>query len=156
MGDTAGQVKQKTFSLNLLARFPLARRINLDFSGGASFFLFCGKAEPIGYVYHAFAHDIFVSIPYRFEFSIPATITLGANLGEELSITLGKHMILFAAGRYYHGFGGSVKPKLIADLSRTGDQDQESLQIFQQRLNLQPLRIKPSFFSLKIGLGLGF
>lgn len=156
MGDTAGHLRQKTFSLNMLARFPLDRRISLDFSAGGSLFLYSGKAEPIGYIYHSFAHFIFVSIPYRFDFSIPATTALGVNIGEELNWSLDRHLFLYAAGRFYCSFGGSTEIKLISDLLRTTDQDQDWIQIIQQRLNLGPLKIKPSFFSLKIGLGLAF
>jgi len=156
MGDTAGHLRQKTFSLNMLARFPLDRRINLDFSAGVSLFLYSGKAEPIGYIYHSFEHFIFVSIPYRFDFSIPATTALGVNIGEELNWSLDRHLFLYAAGRFYCSFGGSTEIKLISDLLRTTDQDQDWIQIIQQRLNLGPLKIKPSFFSLKIGLGLAF
>lgn len=156
MEDTAGQLKQKTFSLNLLARFPLAQRINLDFSAGVSLFIYSGKAEPIGYIYHNFMRDIFVSIPYSFDFSIPATTTLGVNIGEELNLTMGRHLILFAAGRYYYSFGGSSELKLINVLNQAGSQDQNWIRTKQEQLNLGSLKIKPSFFSLKIGLGLGF
>jgi hypothetical protein len=156
MKDTEGYLIQKTFSLNMIVRFPLARWIDLDISGGASLFLFSGEAEPIGYIYHGFAHFIFVSIPYSFAFSIPATAAPGANVGEELNVAVGRHLILFASCRYYHSFGGSSKIKLTSNLNQPDSQDQENLRIFEQRLNLGPLKIKTSFFSMKIGLGFGF
>jgi hypothetical protein len=156
MEDTAGNLKQKTFSLNLLARLPLSPRINLDFSAGVSIFIYSGKAEPIGYIYHSFEHFIFVSLPYSFDFSIPATTTLGGNIGEELNVTLGRHLILFAAGRYYYSLRGSSEIKLISILNQAGSQDQDWIRTRQEQLNLVPLKIKPTFFSLKIGLGLGF
>lgn len=156
MKDTEGYLKQKTFSLNMLARFPLAHWINLDVSGGASLFLYSGKAEPIGYIHHIFAHDIFVTHPYRYDFSIPATTTLGANIGEELNIALGRHLILFASCRYYRSFGGSSEIKLTSKLFQSAPQDEEELRIIEQRLNLGPLKLKPSFFSMKIGVGFGF
>ncbi len=155
MKDTEGHLRQKTFSLNILARFPLDWRINLDISGGVSLFLYSGKAEPIGYIYHSFEHFIFVSIPYGFDFSIPATTTLGANIGEELNVSLGRHVFLYAAFRYYHSFTGSSEIKLISDLN-SASEDREWIATVQERLNLGPLKIKPSFYSMKIGLGLGF
>jgi len=155
MKDTEGHLRQKTFSLNMLGRFPLARRIHLDISGGVSLFLYSGKAEPIGYIHHSFEHFIFVSIPYRFDFSIPTTTTLGANIGEELNVSMGRHAFFYAAFRYYHSFTGSAEIKLISDLN-SASEDREWLGTVQERLNLGSLKVKPSFFSMKIGLGLGF
>lgn len=155
MKDTDGYLRQKTFSLNMLVRFPVARWLDLDISGGASLFLYSGKAEPVGYIHHMFIKDIFVSNPYRFDFLIPATTALGANIGEELSVACGRHMIFFAGCRYYHSFAGSSQIKLIRDLN-SASQDQEWMETVQERLNLWPLKIKPSFFSMKVGLGFGF
>lgn len=155
MKDTEGHLRQKTFSLNMLARFPLARRIDLDISGGVSLFLYSGKAEPIGYIHHSFEHFIFVSIPYSFDFSMPTTTALGANIGGELNFSLGRNVFFYAAFRYYHGFTGSSEIKLISDLNAASE-DREWLGTVQERLNLGSLKIKPSFFSMKIGLGLGY
>ncbi len=156
MKDTERRLTQKTFSLNMLIRFPLARSVDLDLSGGVSLFSYSGKAEPIEYIYYGFAKDIFSSIPYNFDFMIPTTTALGANVGEELNVTIGQHLIFFASFRYYHSSGGSSKIKLISDLNQPGSQDQERLRIYEQRLNRGQLKIKPSFFSMKIGLGFGF
>jgi hypothetical protein len=155
MKDTEGHLRQKTFSLNMLARFPLAWRITLDISGGVSLFLYSGKAEPIGYIYHSFEHFIFVSIPYSFDFSIPTTTTLGANIGEELNVSIGRNVFFYAALRYYQGFTGSSEIKLISDLNSAAE-DREWVEAVQERLNLGSLKSKPSFISMKIGLGLGF
>jgi hypothetical protein len=155
MKDTEGQIDQKTLCLNIVSRILLARGLHLDLSAGASLFLYSGKAQPIGYIHHTFSHFIFCSIPYNFDFSIPATAALGFNVGEDMKIALGPHAFAFIGCRYYKSFAGSSEIKLVSDLN-SSIPDPEWVETAQERLDLEPLKLKPSFFSTKVGLGIEF
>lgn len=152
--ETDGSLKQITVGLNLLTRFNPGRAVTVDLSVGPSLFQFSGEVYQIGFTRYSFLHYGLVSHLFRLSASIKSTIKLGLNIGGEVNISLLRDLALFVSCRYYFCPNVSSEIRLKEMLNTNGGYSPIPIDVFESKMNLQPLKIDPSFLSLSAGLKL--
>jgi hypothetical protein len=146
--DTEGNLKQTTFSLNLMTRLPLGKTITLDLSGGPSIFRVTGEASSLAYTVYKQRHNWLDYYPDKINFSINE-VKLGINIGCELNIQLQKDISLFFMIRYFCCSSLSADihlEEIIYYIGGNWDLDEAAT-----IMDLQPLENNPSFYAINAG-----
>jgi hypothetical protein len=152
--ETDGFLKQATFGLNLLARLNPGRTVTVDISGGPCLFHFKGEISQIGFTRHVFAHFILVPNMYKLSAAISSTVKLGLNIGGEVNVSLMRGLAIFVSCRYFLGTKASSDIHLKEVLNTNEGYSPVPVEGFEAQMNLQPLKVNPSFLSLSAGLKL--
>jgi hypothetical protein len=152
-GNSTGNLTQTTFSLNALARFPIADKLSLSVSAGPTVFYFEGKAGHIGYTYFDLA---FVDGAYQLTggtYSMvvkfgPAT-KYGLNAGVEAAYEAFRHVILAVDLRWFGAPKTDMQLHIVEDPVIT-----VPIAEIESTIGLGQLRVNPSY--IRAGLALRF
>jgi hypothetical protein len=99
---TTGSLRETTLGFNAVGRWPAGRRVNVELSGGLSYYDLRGDAEALRYtVYRMGGHSTLFSEQYRLAYSVGPAHAFGANLGATLDVELGGGVCLMADARYF-------------------------------------------------------
>ena len=151
--SSTGNLTQTTFSLNALARFPVAEKLALSVSAGPTVFYFEGKAGHVGYTFFDLA---FVDGQYQLtggtyhvvvEFG-PET-KYGLNVGVEAAYEAFRHVILAVDLRWFGAAKADLPMRIVPDPIITVPIDQ-----IESAIGLGSLRVDPSY--IRAGLALRF
>jgi hypothetical protein len=151
--SSTGNLTQTTFSLNALARFPVADKLSLSVSAGPTVFYFEGKAGHIGYTYFDLA---LVDGEYRLtggtyrmvvEFG-PAT-KYGLNAGVEAAYEAFRHVILAVDLRWFGAPKTDMQMHVVEDPVIT-----VPISEIESTIGLGKLAVNPSY--IRAGLALRF
>jgi len=151
--SSTGNLTQTTFSLNALARFPVAQKLALSVSAGPTVFYFEGKAGHVGYTYFDLAY---VDGAYQLtggtyhmvvEFG-PAT-ELGMNVGAEFAYEAFRNIILAVDLRWFGAPKTGMQMHVVDDPLIT-----VPLSEIESTIGLGKLSVNPSY--MRAGLALRF
>lgn len=142
--DTSGSLTMSAASLNLFSRFYRKKKIRIDLSAGLTLFKLKGRVSPVTYIYHGFARDILVSIPYNGDNTIDTSYKAGVNAGTLIHIGFFKSLSLSIDCRYFFlpGVNVDISPlehngsSPLYGLSNIADADYQSIQITASFLRL--------------------
>jgi hypothetical protein len=102
-----GDFSETTFSLNGIVRFPVAKNLSINLSGGASAFNLKGQATPIGFWSFRLEQpgpggvDTLYIKTYQLVYDFGPKTTYGLNIGGELAYTVTRFMICSLDVRYF-------------------------------------------------------
>lgn len=148
-----GNFTETAFSLNALARFPVASNLSLSVSGGPSIFHMEGKGGYIGYTFFELAYVVDQYIltggTYQMVFEFGSQTTYGMNLGVEAAYEAFRHVILAFDVRWYGSPKKDVPLHIVEDDVITHPIDE-----IEATIGLGSLRINPSYF--RAGLAIRF
>lgn len=151
--NSTGNLTETTFSLNALARFPVAERLSLSVSGGPSIFYFEGKAGHIGYTF--FNLELVDGVyqlsggTYRMVVDFGPETKYGLNVGVEAAYEAFRHVILAVDLRWYGAPKSNLKMHIVEDTVITVPIDQ-----IESTIGLGNLSVNPSY--IRAGLALRF
>lgn len=153
--STSGRLRQTTLALNVVARWPLGRRIKGELSGGLSYFDIRGDAQALRYtVFEMGGHSTLFSQEYELEYSVGPAHTFGLNAGGTIDIDLGLGVSIVADARYFNG-AELAAPVTVTRVLNTDEivflQDAETV---QQTLQPPDVKINPVRARLMVGLKL--
>lgn len=151
--DSAGNLTETVFSLNALARFPVAENLSLLVSAGPSVFHFEGKAGYIGYTFFELdfvdGQYLLSGGTYRMIVDFGPQTRYGVNAGVELAYQAFRNVILGFDLRYYGGPKTPLQMHVVED-----EVIAEPLEEIEAAIGLGTLRVDPSYF--RAGLALRF
>ena len=153
--DTIGTLKQSTLSLDMMARFNLGMGFNFDISGGPSFFFLNGEASSIGYLFWTTSHFMRVEFNYPIKFSFKPSMKLGLNIGGELDILLLPHTVFFLTARFFYSPIAASEIEL-KEIFRFEVNIRDCIDEIMSTMNLQPIKINPSFLIFGTGIKIRF
>lgn len=151
--NSTGNIAETTFSLNALARFPIAERLSLGVSAGPSIFYFEGQAGHIGYTY--FNLDLvdgeyqLSGGTYHMVVDFGPQTKYGLNAGIEADYEAFRHVILAVDLRWYGAPRSDLKMHIVEDPLITVPLSQ-----IESTIGLGSLRVDPSY--IRVGLALRF
>lgn len=146
--DTEGHLEFTTVSLNGIFRFWPAKNITVSLSGGWSYFQIQGEAGRLAFTkFWLGGHSVLFIEDYQLQFGLKPASTSGLNFGIEGDFRLYHNLSLTADVRYF--YGNDVK--LEIDI-REVEGGTEPLAQIKARMNLEELKITPSFFRMNLGL----
>jgi hypothetical protein len=155
--DTDGQINQFTLGLNLLTRFNVGRHLDVDLSGGISYFHLQGEASTLGYsLYGLGVNSTLFAEFFKLGFTIEPASRIGMNIGGTLHIKLAKTLGLFMACRYFSGTKTPAGVTLNKILNLRELISISTLEEIAAQMNLPPIYINPSFLSFSGGVELSF
>jgi hypothetical protein len=151
--NSTGNLTQTTFSLNALARFPVADKLSLSVSAGPTVFYFEGKAGHIGYSYFdlALVDGVYQLTGGTYHMVVefgPAT-KYGLNAGVEAAYEAFRHVILAVDLRWFGGPKTDMPLHVVEDPVIT-----VPLNEIESTIGLGKLRVNPSY--IRAGLALRF
>jgi hypothetical protein len=151
--DSSGNLTETTFSLNALARFPVAEKLSLSVSAGPSVFHFEGKAGYVGYTYFELdfvdGEYLLSGGTYRMIVEFGPTTKYGVNLGVEAAYKAYRNVIIAVDLRWYGGPKTPLQMRIVEDEIIT-----EPLEEIEATIGLGTVRVDPSYF--RAGLALRF
>lgn len=152
--DSKGNLTQTTFSLNALARFPVADNLSLSASAGPSVFHFEGQA---GYVDYTFFDIALVDSQYRVTGATYHMIVdfgpqtkVGWNAGIEAAYEASSHIILAVDLRWFGAQKTDLQMHVVDDPLYTHNTVEE----IEAAIGLGTLSVNPSY--MRAGLALRF
>lgn len=149
--DSAGNLTETVFSLNALARFPVAEKLSLLVSAGPSLFNFEGKAGYIGYTFFELelVDDQYVLSggTYRMIVDFGPQTKYGWNAGVEVAFEAFRDAVLGFDLRYYGGPKAPLQMHIVEDEIIT-----EPLEEIEAAIGLGTLRVDPSYFRAGVAL----
>lgn len=150
---TTGNLTETTFSLNALARFPVADNLALSVSAGPSVFHFEGKAGHIGYTYFNLAlvdgQYQLTGGTYRMVVAFGPQTKYGFNAGVEAAYQAFRNVILAVDLRWYGGPTTPLQMHVVEDEIIT-----VPINEIESTIGLGKLDVSPAYF--RIGLALRF
>ncbi len=155
--ETTGTLKRNTYSLNLFKRLRLGNKLELDLSGGVTFFRLKGDFTGLGYnVYVTDKASLYLS-SYRLKTAIDSINRLGANFGVKLLMPLGERMALFVSGRYFWATKVTVDTDYVEISNYDSGTDHDAfLAEIRTTVAPRPIKLNPSFLSIAFGVNVGF
>ena len=150
---SAGNLTETAFSLNALARFPVADNLAISVSAGPTLFNFEGKAGYIGYTELEVAlgeNEYTLSgMTYQTIVAIEPQSHYGFNAGVEAAYEVMRHVILALDLRYFGGPSEEVQLHIVDDpiYPIPGAE-------IEQAIGLGSISVNPSFF--RAGLAIRF
>lgn len=151
--SSTGNLTETTFSLNALARFPVADRLSLGVSAGPSIFYFEGKAGHIGYtsfnLEQAGETYQLSGATYRMVVDFGPETKYGINAGIEADYEAFRHVILAVDLRWYGAPSADLPMHVVEDEIITVPLDQ-----IEATIGLGRIRVNPSYF--RAGLAIRF
>jgi hypothetical protein len=151
--NSTGNLTQTTFSLNALARFPVADKLSLSVSAGPTVFYFEGKAGHIGYSYFdlALVDGVYqlTGGTYRMVVEFGPATKYGLNAGVEAAYEAFRHVILAVDLRWFGGPKTDMPLHVVEDPVIT-----VPLNEIESTIGLGKLRVNPSY--IRAGLALRF
>lgn len=151
--DSRGDFSETTFSLNGIVRFPVARDLSLNFSGGATVFNLQGKATPIGFWSFRLDQpggvDTLTIRTYQLVYDFGARTTFGLNAGGEFAMTLMRFMILSLDLRYFYSASADFQMHVTPNEGL-----EDPAEPIEAAMHLGSIRVNPSY--LRLGLTLWF
>lgn len=151
--NSAGNLTETAFSLNALARFPVADNLAISVSAGPTLFNFEGKAGYIGYteleVILGEADYVLSGMTYQTIVAIEPQSGYGFNAGVEAAYEVMHHVILALDLRYYGAPSEDVQLHIVDDplYPIPGAE-------IEQAIGLGSISVNPSFF--RAGLAIRF
>lgn len=151
--NSAGNLTETAFSLNALARFPVAENLDINISAGPTLFNFEGKAGYIGYteleVLQGEIDYTLSGMTYQTIVSIAPQSNYGFNAGVEAAYEIMHHVILALDLRYYGAPSEEVQLHIVDDpvYPIPGAE-------IEQAIGLGSISVNPSFF--RAGLAIRF
>lgn len=159
--ETTGELKHLSFSLNALARFRIIERLNLELSGGLTYFAIKGEASRLGFtLFWLGGHDAFALVNNQLKFSFGPQGTLGGNLGLGIEIPVIRPIFIFAGVHVFLSSKIRIIPSLDDFLNKEDVwliyslSNIESLSDIESLMNLQPLELNPGWAQLHLGIRL--
>jgi len=159
--ETTGELKHLSFSLNAQARFRIFQGVNLELSGGLTYFILKGEASSLGFtLLWMGGHEVFGWWNYQLKFSFGPQETLGGNLGLGIEIPVIRPVFIFAGVHAFFAPKIRIKPKLEEFLNKEDVwiiymlSDIESISDIEPFMNLQPLELNPGRIQLHLGIRL--
>jgi hypothetical protein len=151
--NSTGNLTETTFSLNALARFPVADRLSLGVSAGPSIFYFEGKAGHIGYTYFNLEQVgetyQLSGGTYRMIVAFGPETKYGVNAGVEADYEAFRHVILAVDLRWYGAASADLPMHVVEDEIITVPLDQ-----IEATIGLGHIRVNPSY--IRAGLAIRF
>ncbi len=151
--DSSGTLTETTFSLNALARFPVADNLSLSLSAGPSVFHFEGKAGYIGYTFFDLViidgQYVLTGGTYRMVVEFGPQTKYGMNAGIEAAYEAFRHVILAVDLRWYGSPKTALQMHVVPDEVITHPIDE-----IETTIGLGTLRVDPSYF--RAGLAVRF
>lgn len=152
--DTQGNFTETTFSLNGLARFPVASNLSFSLSAGASIFYLEGKGSALGYTGFTMDFDgevyTLTGKTYKMVYEFGPRSRYGFNVGTEVAYTAFRNVI-FAIDIRWFQCAKTDFPLHIVDKEGVIT---EPLEEIEAAINLGSLRLDPSYF--RAGLAIRF
>lgn len=147
--DTGGNYTETVFSLNLVARFPVASDVAVSVSGGPSAYYLDGRAAPMGFVSYRLdqvdsTFQLFQN-SLRMIYQFGSKTTMGFNIGAELAYRFMQSVILAVDLRRFQSASADFPMHIVSDPVLplpAGEID--------TILGLGSLRINPSYFRANI------
>jgi len=156
--DSKGDYLETTYSLNGIYRLPLSASVALYFSGGYSaFHISSAQAQPMGFASFRLDTTTDPSNPalyiktYQLVYNLGSKTTQGFNLGGELAFTVIRIVLLSVDVRYYFSPNADFTMHIRQDQVLT-----EPVGPIEDALNLQPLRIDPSYLRVSFAIRFKF
>jgi hypothetical protein len=150
---SSGNLTETTFSLNAMARFPVADRLALSVSAGPTVFYFEGKAGYIGYTYFdlAFVDGAYqlTGGTYRMVVDFGPATKYGLNAGVEAAYEAFRHVILAVDLRWFGAPKTDLQLHVVEDPVITVPIDQ-----IESTIGLGKMRVDPSY--IRAGLAVRF
>ena len=151
--SSTGNLTQTTFSLNALARFPVAQKLALSVSAGPTVFYFEGKAGHIGYTYFdlAVVDNVYqlTGGTYHMVVEFGPTTKYGLNVGAEFAYEAFRNIILAVDLRWFGAPKTDLQMHVVEDPVIT-----VPLSEIESTIGLGKLSVNPSYF--RAGLALRF
>lgn len=146
---TGGNYTETVFSLNLVARFPVAPDVAVSLSGGPSAFYLDGKAAPIGFVSYRLdqvdsTYQLYQNT-LRMIYQFGSKTTMGFNVGAELAYKFMQSVILAVDLRRFQSASADFPMHIVPDPVLTLPVSE-----IESILGLGSLRINPSYFRANI------
>lgn len=153
--DSRGDFSETTFSLNGIVRFPVARDLSLNFSGGATAFYLKGQATPIGFWSFRLDQpggvDTLYIKTYQLVYDFGPRTTLGLNAGGELALTLMRIMILSLDVRYFYSASADFQMHVTPNEGL-----EDPAPPIETAMHLGSIRVNPSYLRLALTLWFKF
>lgn len=143
--DSEGTLSQYAIGINIMKRVSLGYGVTVDFSGGPGLFHYKGEVSKLGYNFYTFSHYILVSFPAGFQFTFKSPLKVGLNFGCELNVPVLHRLKFFVGGRCFYC------PRSGVDIHLVDSDDYyfpAAVEEVEAIMNLQPLKINTSYFSL--------
>ncbi len=151
--SSTGNLTQTTFSLNALARFPVAEKLSLSVSAGPTVFYFEGKAGHIGYTYFdlALVDGVYqlTGGTYHMVVEFGPTTKYGLNVGAEFAYEAFRHVILAVDLRWFGAPKTDLQLHVVEDPVIT-----VPISEIESTIGLGKLSVNPSY--MRAGLALRF
>jgi hypothetical protein len=151
--SSTGNLTQTTFSLNALARFPVADKLSLSVSAGPTVFYFEGKAGHIGYTYFDLAlvdsEYQLTGGTYRMVVEFGPATKYGLNAGVEAAYEAFRHVILAVDLRWFGAPKTDMQMHVVEDPVIT-----VPISEIESTIGLGKLAVNPSY--IRAGLALRF
>ncbi len=146
---TGGNYTETVFSLNLVARFPVAPDVAVSVSGGPSAFYLDGKAAPMGFVSYRLeqvdsAYQLYQN-SLRMVYQFGSKTTVGFNVGAELAYKFMQSVILAVDLRRFQSASADFPMHIVPDPVLTLPAGE-----IETILGLGSLRTNPSYFRANI------
>ncbi|OGD14029.1 MAG: hypothetical protein A2V76_00135 [Candidatus Aminicenantes bacterium RBG_16_63_14] len=150
---SSGTLTETTFSLNALARFPVADDLSLSVSAGPSVFHFEGKAGYIGYTFFNLALDDgqyeLTGGTYQMVVEFGPRTKYGMNVGIEAAYEAFRHVILAVDLRWYGAPKSALQMHVVEDAVIT-----HPIEEIEATIGLGTLSVNSSF--IRAGLAVRF
>jgi len=153
--ETTGDLKHLSFSLNALARFRIIQGLNLELSGGLTYFALKGETSSLGFSdFWLGGHDALFSSHYQLKFCFGPRGTLGGNLGLGIEMPMIRHIFIFAGVHLFLAPKIRIIPTLDEILNRKEILLIRTISEIESFMNLQPLELNPGRIQLHLGIRL--
>jgi hypothetical protein len=151
--NSAGDLAETTFSLNALARFPVADNLAVSVSAGPTLFNFEGKVGYVGYteleVQLGEMDYTLTGMTYQTIVAFDPQSNYGFNVGVEAAYDLMRHVILALDLRYYGAPSKDVQMHIVDDPIYPIPAAE-----IEQAIGLGSISVNPSYF--RAGLAIRF
>jgi hypothetical protein len=150
---TAGSLRQTSLGFNLVGRWPVGKRVDVELSGGLSYFDLRGDARSLRYtLFEMGGHSTLFSEEYRLAYSVGPAHGWGIDVGGSLDVNLGKHVALVADARYFTG-GEIAAPLGVTDvLNKDELAFLQEPDVIQQNLHPPAAGISPTRARILVGV----
>lgn len=154
---TLGTLKQVTFGVDLVGRWPIGRRINAEVSGGLSYFDVRGDADGLRYtLFRMGGHSTLFSQEYQLGYSIEPAHAVGFNLGGTLDLELAPWLAVTADARYFGGPTISAPVTVVSVLNADEIVFLQDAATVQEAVHPPDVEIDPGRARVMLGLKVRF
>jgi hypothetical protein len=152
--DTEGALRSLSVSANAALRIGEGP-VGAVVSGGPSIFRTGGEAQALGYTrLWLGGHSVLFLEESVVEVAVQPRTTLGFNAGGELVVALHGPLAVVFDGRYFYAPSSASHVRVTRILNFDELISPESIEVIQERMDLQPARLDASFLRLGAGLKL--